>query len=448
MSSLVDSGFGSLTPRVHSALKPSSQAYLRTLARYECQAMTTRRAAYNAAEQSNAAPLVWQRSKGINVEDADGNIFVDMVAGFGVAALGHNPDVIVQAVEQQCRKLMHALGDLHPSVPKIELLEALGTLAPWPDSRAILGLHGSDAIEAAFKTAALYSGKPGIVAFQGAYHGLHYGPLATCGYSPRFRDPFAKQLNSHIAWCPYPGCPDDLEHTRNELETIFGHAKHTIGAIIVEPILGRGGIILPPPEFLPMLRRFCDAHQVLLIVDEILTGLGRCGQWWQSTGSVSADILCIGKALGGGMPISACLAPSSIMQAWGEPGQEVIHTATFLGNPLGCAAALANLNELQSNATQLFGDVRDKGNQLHKRLQRLRSTHSSIRDVRGTGLMWGIEFDNASRVRSVVQKLLQCGYITLLAGKEGRVLQLSPPLVISEGALDAFYNTLEDVLVS
>ena len=283
-------------------------------------------------------PVFWEEAKGCLVTDVDGNRFLDVTAAFGVASVGHSHPRVVAAVRAQAEKLLHGMGDVHPSEVKVRLCERVAELVPLPHPQVILGQNGGDAVEAALKTAMLATGRPGVLAFEGGYHGLTYGALDVTARAD-FRTPFQPQLGRFTRHLPY-GCP--LEHVRAHL------TDHTPGAILAEPIQGRGGIVVPPPGWLRGLREVCSETNTLLILDEIFTGWGRTGDWFACDHEkVIPDILCVGKAMGGGLPISACVASTDLMASWGESTGEALHTSTFLGNPVACAAALAALDVLE-----------------------------------------------------------------------------------------------------
>ena len=423
---------GDLLPRVSGSWPgPLSQQATDRLASAECPALTQRRARRSERSGAPQDPIVWAEARGCNVRDVDGRIYVDLSAGFGAAAVGHSHPRIVEALQQQSARLIHALGDLHPSDVKIALLERLTTLFDYP-TRAMLGLSGADAVEAALKTALLFTNRPGVLAFEGGYHGLSHGPLSACGYSPAFRTPFAAQLNPHVTFAPYPR---DESSLRASLQSVTAAISGgAIGALLVEPILGRGGVVVPPAQFLPELSELCRKHKVLLICDEIMTGLGRTGAWFAHTATnMTPDLICIGKALGAGMPISACIGREPIMQAWGTPDHEALHTGTFFGQPLACAAALANLDilseeRLPERALQLEAHLRTK-----------------IPNLRGAGLLLGLPLDAPARALHRMQALLERGFITVPAGADASVLSLTPPLTITTTQLDAFTTALEEL---
>jgi 4-aminobutyrate aminotransferase/(S)-3-amino-2-methylpropionate transaminase len=264
--------------------------------------------------------LIWAKAEGCRVWDAEGREFIDLTGGFGVAALGHRNPRVMEAIASA--PVVHALGDL----AEAEVTQRFRDALPWP---AKLGVTGEDAVEIALRTALLATGRPGIVAFDGAYHGTGLLALAATGLE-RFREPFAP-------WLPGP------VHRRTYGEDPLSLPEDA-GVVIVEPVQGRSGARVPPEEFLPTLRERCDEAGALLVIDAIFTGLGRIGEMWP--GSEVADVLCVGKALGGGLPISAALfVRPELQQVW-DLGEEDVYTHTHSGNPLACAAALVVLEEV------------------------------------------------------------------------------------------------------
>lgn len=415
---------------------PRSVALVEVLAETECPALTTRRERRRERSGAPQDPIVWSSARGANVVDADGNVLVDLTAGFGAAAVGHGHPRVVAALCEQAGRLVHALGDVHPSDVKIELCERLAGLAPWPDARVILGAHGGDAIEAALKTAMLATGRPGVLAFEGGYHGLGHGPLAISGYAERFRAPFTAQLSPHVTFLPYGASMNAVAQAL---------ASGTVGCVVVEPILGRGGVVVPKDGWLASLAHAARAHGALLVVDEIMTGLGRTGARFAfEREGVTPDVLCLGKALGGGLPLSACLAPHAVMEAWGDPDRESIHTATFFGHPLACAAGLAALDVIDDE--KLAERAERSGAELMARSSVLATRHPSILEIRGRGLLVGIALARPAAALRVGATLLTRGWITLAAGADASVLSLTPPLSIASALLDAFVDTLDDVL--
>jgi 4-aminobutyrate aminotransferase/(S)-3-amino-2-methylpropionate transaminase len=422
---------------------PRSRALAARLAAVESPSVDARRAARAKESGEDQAPIVYASAQGANVLDADGNRYVDLTAGFGALLLGHAPAAVVDAVERQQRTLGLALGDVYASEAKALLCERLAALYPRPGARVLLGSSGADAVTAALKTAVLATGKAGVLAFEGAYHGLSHGPLAACGLRPSFREPFAGQLNQHVVFAPYPD--GSLDATRTSV--MHALAQGDIGAILVEPVLGRGGCVVPPAGFLPWLRGACDSAGALLVCDEIWTGLGRSGAWLASVdAAVVPDVVCLGKGLGGGLPVSACVGSARVMEAWGEHGGATIHTATHFGSPPVCAAALATLDALERRG--LPARAREAGERWMASLQRA-TRAKGVRAVRGRGLMVGVVLEGGgARALAVTRALLARGWIVLTGGAAGDALTLTPPLDVDDGLLDAFAGALAGALAT
>lgn len=389
---------------------PRSRALARQLRRHECR---------NTTFVSAGWPVFWERARGCNVWDADGNRYLDLTAAFGVTSVGHNNPRVAAALRRQAGRLVHAMGDVHPNELKARLASELSALTfeRWSRSsktrssaKVLFANSGSEVVEAALKTALLATGKPGVIAFVGAYHGLTYGALDATAWN-YFRAPFHPQL---------PGFVTHVAPTESAVRAAFEDSERGIGAVIVEPILGRGGVILPPPGFLPWLRRVCNEQGALFIADEVFTGFFRTGRWFAvEHWGVVPDLLCVGKAMSNGFPIAACVGRSDVMDAWPESTGEALHTCTHLGNPLGCAMALAALGEM-------------KRLKLDERVRRLQDHLPG----RGLGFMKGVELADASTCQRVVQRLLRRGILALGGGERGNVLTLTPPLTISEKELD------------
>ncbi len=302
-------------------------------------------------EPDGSWPIVWERAQGVHVLDANGEKYLDLTAAFGVAAAGHANPRVVRAGQKQMAKLLHAMGDVHPHALKAQLARELSrlTFERWikrKHGKVIFSNSGFEAVESALKTALLATGKHGVIAFEGGYHGLGYGAL-NATHREHFRSPFRSQLREFGHFAKFPKAKAELPALEKNLRQIFRGAK--IGAILVEPVQARGGINVPPKEFLPLLRRLCDAHGALLIADEIYTGFGRTGKWFACEHSRTVpDLICLGKALTGGFPLSACVGRADLMDvAWPASTGEAIHTSTFLGHPVGCAMALAQIAEIR-----------------------------------------------------------------------------------------------------
>jgi 4-aminobutyrate aminotransferase/(S)-3-amino-2-methylpropionate transaminase len=396
----------------------------------------------------DAFPIVWERAQGTQVWDVEGRSYLDLTAGFGVAAIGHAHPAVVAAVADQVARLPHAMADVHPARIKIELLERLAALAPGALRVTHLGLSGSDAVEAALKTACLATGRAGVLTFEGAYHGLSYGALALCG-DPVFRRPFAQQLGEHVRQAPFVG-PDAAEF--GAIESFLAGGE--IGAVIVEPIQGRGGVRPAPPGLLPALSTLCRRHGALLIVDEIFTGLGRTGRWFAVEGeAVTPDLLLAGKALGGGLPISAAIGTPAAMAAWGGRPGPALHTQTFLGHPLAAAAALAVLDVIEREG--LVARAAALGERFLGDLGAQIGGLEGVTEVRGRGLLAGIVLTHPltgapdrARAEAVMKELCARGILVLTAGVQGEVIELSPPLVIGAAELERAIAELRTALLA
>lgn len=374
----------------------------------------------NVTYMDHSWPVFWEKAKGVNVWDADGNRFLDFTSAFGVAGLGHRHPEIVEAMKEQSDQLLHGMGDVHPTGLKVELCEQLSklTFEKWGagSGKVVLSNSGFEAVETAIKTARLATGKRRVMAFTNGYHGLGYGSLLGTDLE-KFRGPFVDQLAEVTNRVKYGSfeLPNDDE----------------IGAVLVEPIQGRGGKVIPPPGFLSALRNWCDEHNALLIFDEIYTGFfrtGKCfaGEWE----GVIPDLICVGKAMSGGFPISACVGKKEVMDQWPKSPGEAMHTSTFLGHPVGCAMALKSLEIFERDATVRW--VEESSKRLSNALQSF--DHKAVREVRGRGLMWGLELNRPAG--ELLTSLLAEGILFLADGPEGNVLSFTPPFLISERELD------------
>jgi 4-aminobutyrate aminotransferase-like enzyme len=432
---MTDTGFEAIVTAVPG---PRSRSLAAELAVYEAPGVTY---------LSDDYPVFWERAAGALVTDVDGNRYLDLTSAFGVAATGHTNARVARAVADQAQRLMHGMGDVHPTELRTQLLARLAHLAPGDLRKSYLATSGAEAIEFALKTALLATGKPRVLAYHGAYHGLSLGALEVIGID-KFRAPFAPLVPARATFLPYPGADATLEGALGAVRTALGHDPD-LGAILLEPIQGRGGVIVPPPGFLRALRALCDERGLLLILDEIYTGFGRTGAMFAcDREGVVPDLLCVGKALGGGLPLSATIGTPRVMDAWPVSAGEALHTSTFLGNPLACAAALANLDELER--LDVTGRVRAGEAALAARLRTLAS-HPNVRAVRGVGFLWAVEFAHAAFANRVVVRGLAHGVILLQSGATGTSITLAPPLTIEDDqlarALDIFERAVRETAV-
>nr|WP_306469586.1 aminotransferase class III-fold pyridoxal phosphate-dependent enzyme [Oscillatoria laete-virens] len=432
-------------------------------------------------------PIFWDRAKGANVWDVDGNRFLDFTCAFGVTTLGHSNPQIVSALQRQSRKLLQAMGDVHPSALKPLLCEQLSaiTFERWTKKRphklrgkTILCNSGFEAVEAALKTAYLKTKKREVLAFTGSYHGLGYGAVDVTGWK-EFRDPFKRQIARFTTFVPYPYCYRcPFDNTAPNRTTCAGSdqspacsascqgklrdtirsklSEGKIGAILVEPIQGRGGEIIPPGWFLPMLREFANEFGIPLIFDEIYTGFHRTGSFFacEDVGDGSGvipDMICIGKALTGGFPMSACIGENRLMdEAWPESTGEAIHTSTFLGHPVGCAMALESIQAHLRTFDN--GRVGELSGRMSDGLFHLMQDHPIIGDIRVKGLMAGVELidkqgrPDAKGCFALMKSGLEHGLILLGGGVHHNVLSLNLNLCLSLTEIDYLISILNTIL--
>ncbi len=371
--------------------------------------------------------LVLDMAKDSMLWDVEGNSYIDLCAGFGALPLGHNNEDVyarVRAAENN-DAIVHGLGDLFPSQVKIELMETLLSLLPPYLNQVLLAVTGSQAVELAMKTAMLASQGSGFIAFHGAYHGVDLGALALSGQE-KFRTPFDSWLNrDHVQHLPFR-CDVSVLHQAFER---FREQGVRPAAIIVEPIQCRGGFHAATIEWLKTLRALCDQEGCFLIFDEVFTGLGRAGSL-SFADRVACDLLCLGKALGGGMPLSACVGAEKLMKAWPLNEGEAIHTGTFFGHPYSCRVGLATLQTLVEK--NLSERAMKLGECIQAELRESLSASKRVREVRGSGLMIAVEFAKASDAIFVMKELQEEGVIVIPCGTQGECVSFSPALNIDE----------------
>jgi 4-aminobutyrate aminotransferase len=404
-------------------------------------------------------PLVAKRGRGIRVEDVDGNEFIDFAAGIAVVSTGHCHPEVVAAIQKQAAELIHISGTDFYNEPLTDLADRLSAVAPMPGPhRFFYGNSGAEAIECALKLARYHTGRQQVISFFGAFHGRTMGALSLTGSKPQQKRRFSPLVPgvTHIRYpYAYRGCtggPQEEEAfsmgcARYIEEKLFKTilAPEEVAAIFVEPIQGEGGYVVAPDNFLHELRAICDRHGILLVVDEVQSGAGRTGKWWAIEHSgVQPDIVCMAKGIASGMPLGVCMSRAEIMD-W-VPGS---HASTFGGNPVSIAAALATMDILEREGIANAALV---GGKMLERLQGWKQSHLLVGDVRGRGLMIGVELvkDKATRepataLRNRVETLaFERGLMVLGCGET--TLRLCPPLILKEEEATVGLDILEDVL--
>jgi 4-aminobutyrate aminotransferase len=404
-------------------------------------------------------PLVARRGRGIRVEDADGNEFLDFAAGIAVASTGHCHPEVVAAIQKQAAELIHISGTDFYCELMTDLAARLSAIAPMPGPHKIFyGNSGAEAIECALKLARYHTGRQHIIAFLGAFHGRTMGALSLTASKPQQKRRFAPLLPgiTHVRYpYAYRGCsggaPEEeafsLGCARYIEEKLFKSIlpPEEVAAIFVEPIQGEGGYVVAPDNFMRELRAICDRHGILLVADEVQSGAGRTGKWWAIEHSgVEPDIVCMAKGIASGMPLGVCMSRAEIMD-W-VPGS---HASTFGGNPVSIAAALATLNILEREGMANAARV---GGMMLERLNGWKQTHPMVGDVRGRGLMIGVELvkdkstrEPAAAVRNRVEILaFERGLMILGCGET--TLRICPPLIVSEQEATVALDILEEAL--
>lgn len=423
---------GDLLPRISTPPPgPRSEELVARLGRVEAPGIST--------VGLPGGALVWSEARGANVVDVDGNRYVDLTAGFGVAAIGHRHPRIVRAIRHQSNRLIHGMGDVAAHEARLALAEHLAPFLPIDDPRIYPAVSGSDAVEIALKTALLATGRAGIVAFDPSYHGLTLGSLAVTSRTA-FREPFAGRLSPHVRRLPWGADPEAVAERCA--------ADPPVGCVLLEPIVGRDGVLLPPPGWIAEVAGIAREAGALLIVDEIFTGFGRTGTLFAiEAEEVRPDLICLGKALGGGLPIGVAAGTAEAMSAWPADG-EPLHTATFLGHPLAAAAAVETLAIFEEE--ELVSLAADRGEELAARFRAWSGHWNERLRIRGRGLLWGLELADSELALRVARTARSRGVLVLRGGVDGTVLQLAPPLVITERqldhSLDVLFTALEVVL--
>ncbi|MEO8247457.1 MAG: acetyl ornithine aminotransferase family protein [Chloroflexota bacterium] len=386
---------------------------------------------------TRAYPLVAESGSGMLVTDVDGNTFLDFAAGIAVCSTGHSHPKVVAAIKEQADRLIHIAATDFYEPRYVEFMERLAGIAPFKEkARVFVTNSGTEAVEGAIKLARYHTHRSGIIAFEGGFHGRTMGALSLTNSKIKQRAGFGPLLPM-VHHAPFPRVRSWREGSGGdgsaELEylqkTLFGRqiAPSDVAAIVIEPIQGEGGYFPAPASFLRSLREICDEHGILLIVDEIQSGMGRTGRWWAiQHADVEPDIITTAKGIASGMPIGAFVARDSVW-TW-PPGA---HGSTFAGNPICAAAGLATLdlieNELLANAGRM-------GARLRAGLEQVVGDSTAVRDIRGVGLMLGVEFASHEAAEAVQEAAFGLGLLTLECGESS--LRFSPPLIVGPDEVD------------
>jgi 4-aminobutyrate aminotransferase len=401
-------------------------------------------------------PVLVERGEGTRFWDAEGREYLDFHSMACILNTGHNHPAVVEAICDQARRLVHNNSAYAMHDTALRLAERLAGLAPGTDPRRVaFGLSGSDANDGAIKLARAATGRHRVIACLRSYHGNTYGALSLSAVSLSMRRGFGPELPGihHVPFPdPYrmPGTPDEVaERCLAELRELLATVAPAdeVAAIVVEPVQGDAGTVIPPAAWLAGVAELCAEHGILLVAEEVQTGVGRTGRWFASEHfGLEPDVLVVGKALGSGMPVSALVARSELMDSWESPG----HVFCTAANPVCCAAALATLDVVEGE--DLLGNADAMGVRLRAGLERLAEEHEAVGDVRGLGLMVGADMvaDRETRERSrevaaaVVAGCLRRGlYMTFISGS---VLRLAPPLTIGAADVDRALEILEEAL--
>jgi 4-aminobutyrate aminotransferase len=414
------------------------------------QAFLDRDQRYMSPSYTRAYPLVVERGSGCVIEDVDGNLFLDFTAGIAVTAAGHCHPEVVAAIQDQAAKLIHMSGTDFYYEPQIELAERLATVAPGPTPKRVFYTNsGAEALEAALKLARHHTGRSRAIAFFGAFHGRTYGAMSLSGSKLVHRRGFSP-LVPDIHHAPYPrdcsGCSASAcDCVRQIVETVLKRTAppDEVAAIFVEPIQGEGGYNVPPAGFLPALRALCDRYNILLVADEVQSGMGRTGKMFAvEHWGVEPDILCLAKGIASGMPLGAIVARGDVMD-W-PPGS---HASTFGGNPVSCRAALTTLDLLER---EYVVNAAERGEQLRKALRRLREQHTEIGDIRGLGLMTAMDLmkDGKTPAPTLRDEVVELAFSKglLLLGCGESAIRFCPPLCVTAEQVDTAVQILDKVL--
>jgi 4-aminobutyrate aminotransferase len=411
------------------------------------RAMIERDLAVASPSLTRAYPLVAESGSGMVVTDVDGNRFLDFAAGIAVASTGHAHPAVVQAIKEQADRLIHIAATDFYEPRYLEFMERLAAIAPFDEAaRVFLTNSGTEAVEGAIKLARYHTHRPGIIAFEGGFHGRTLGALSLTNSKIKQRAGFGPLLPM-VHHAPFPRIRAWREDSGGDgsaelavlRKSILGRmiAPGDVAAIVVEPVQGEGGYFPAPEGFLAGLREICDEHGILLIADEIQSGMGRTGRWWaMEHAGIQPDIVTIAKGIASGMPIGAFIGRESL---WTWPAGA--HGSTFAGNPVCAAAGLATLDLLEGG---LIGNAADMGAGLRAGLEDLAERHAGVRDIRGVGLMIGVEFDSHEVANAVQQAAFERGLLVLECGESS--LRFSPPLIVDAAAIETALRIFDESL--
>ncbi len=389
-------------------------------------------------KRRNYLHLFLKKAKGVYFWDEGGKRYLDMTSFFGVMNFGHSPDFILKDIKKIDKILIHGLGDLFSNVYRVLLAEKICKMIKG-DYQAIILNTGSEVCEIAIKTAYLYTKKEYIISFENSYHGLTGLSLSlTDRFQKKFFIPF---IYKKIKRLPFPEDEVKAEKTLDKVKRLIKRVP--VSSIILEPIQARGGINLPPFFFIKELASICKKEDIILIFDEIFTGLGRTGkifayEWFD----VKPDILCIGKGIASGFPLSICVGKKDIMNAWKNKEEETLHASTFAGHPFSSFIAIKFLEKLER--FDLKKEVIEKGDYILKNLESLKEKFDIIKKIKGKGLLIGIETDFAKKLWKKL--LFEQKILTLLEGINLNIIALAPPFIINYSQIDEFLNKFEKVL--
>lgn len=402
-------------------------------------------------------PFVIDHARGTHVWDVDGNQYLDFASGIAVVSTGHSHPKVVKAIQEQAEKFIHISSDYY-HLPWVKLGEKLNEIAPFRENALSLMVNsGTESVEAAIKLARYYTGRSQFIAFMGAFHGRTMGSVALTASKPKYHAGFYP-LMSGVVHAPYPnpyrpilqsidGLDDGEVVVRYIEEQILGHIlpAEDVAGIVVEPIQGEGGYIVPPPGFFLGLRELCDRYGILLIADEVQSGMGRTGKWWAIEHfGVEPDIVCVAKGIASGMPFGVMMAREHIM-TWPHGS----HGNTFGGNPLACAASLATIELIEKEYLENTIEV---GFYAKEILKEIKLRHISVGDVRGIGLMLGVEFIEDPKTKKpaeafrdiVIHKAFERGLLILGCGKSS--IRIAPPLSVIKGEIDAALEIFDEAI--